>query len=260
MTDDAPAHAEPCPRCGKTAPLCVCAVLAPVDNRIALLILQHPQEQDVDLGTARLTALALKNAVLKVGLSWANLAKALGRPADAKRWAVLYLGSAGAAHQRPPHPTAGKARADRTRQPFVSLSPHQDGGRGQGEGGPAATFDATVTFVDKKGNALADQAAAMRDLDGLIVLDGSWSQAKALWWRNAWLLKCRRIVLNPPRPSRYGTLRKEPRREGLATIEAAALALARLERRPELENALMATFDKLLAAYRAHAGSRPGRV
>jgi hypothetical protein len=117
-----------------------------------------------------------------------------------------------------------------------------------------------VTFVDKKGNALADQAAATRDLDGLIVLDGSWSQAKALWWRNPWLLKCRRIVLNPPRPSRYGTLRKEPRWEGLATIEAAALALGRLERRPEIETRLVGHFDRLLAAYRAARALRPGRV
>lgn len=216
MTDDVHAGAEPCPQCGKPPPLCVCAGLAPFDNRIALLILQHPQEQDVELGTARLTALALKNVVLKVGLSWANLAKALGRPADAKRWAVLYLGSA----------------------------------KGAGE---------AVTFVDKKGNILADQAAAARDLDGVIVLDGSWSQAKALWWRNPWLLKCRRIVLNPPRPSRYGSLRKEPRREGLATIEAAALALGRLERRPELEAALTAAFDKLLAAYRASRADRVPR-
>ena len=70
-------------------------------NKVGVLILQHPQEQDVDLGTARLTALYLKNAVMKVGLSWPNLAKALGRDADPKKWAVLYLGSASAATEAP---------------------------------------------------------------------------------------------------------------------------------------------------------------
>src|SRR4029079_12710921 len=43
----------PCPTCQKPPALCVCAEIVPIDNRIELLILQHPQEQDVELGTAR---------------------------------------------------------------------------------------------------------------------------------------------------------------------------------------------------------------
>src|SRR5213595_546114 len=83
-----------CPRCQKPLPLCICDSVTAIDNRIALLILQHPQEQDKALGTARLTALHFKNAVFKTGLSWPSLTKALGRAADPKRWATLYLGSA----------------------------------------------------------------------------------------------------------------------------------------------------------------------
>src|SRR4051812_18455405 len=84
-----------CPHCQKPMPLCICETVTPIANRIALLILQHPQEQDRTLGTALLTAMHFKNAVVKVGLSWPSLAKALGRPvADPSRWAVLYLGSA----------------------------------------------------------------------------------------------------------------------------------------------------------------------
>jgi len=77
---DAPpaASAAECPRCGKSPALCVCAGIEPLDNRIALLILQHPQEQDRELGTARLTLLHLKRATLKTGLSWPSLQKALG--------------------------------------------------------------------------------------------------------------------------------------------------------------------------------------
>lgn len=41
--------------------------------------------------------------------------------------------------------------------------------------------------------------------------------------RNAWMLKCKRVVLAPKRPSRYGKLRREPRNDGLSTIEAAAM-------------------------------------
>lgn len=200
-----------CPRCRKPAALCVCEGVEPIDNKIALVILQHPQEQDKALGTARLTALHFTNATLKVGLSWPSLSKLLGRPADPQRWAVLYLGSVKPA---------------------------------------AIGRDREIVAIDRKGIALADQNAALRGIEGVILLDGAWSQAKALWWRNPWMLKCRRIVLGPRQPSRYGSLRREPRREGLSTIEAAALLLSRLESRPDIEAALHANFERMLARYR----------
>jgi DTW domain-containing protein len=215
MTADAPLAPEDqvaeCPRCGKQLALCVCEAIAPIANKIALLILQHPQEQDKTLGTARLTALHFSDATLKVGLSWASLAKALGRPADPQRWGVLYLGSVRAA---------------------------------------ALDADAEIVAVDRKGEAEERQQALLRSLEGVVLLDGTWSQAKALWWRNPWMLKCRRIVLNPARPSRYGKLRREPRSDGLSTLEAAGLLLSRLERRAEIEGALLASFDRLLTRYR----------
>ena len=84
-----------CPSCLKPVLLCICDSITPIENKVSLLILQHPQEQDRALGTARLTALHFANAVLKIGLSWPSLSKALGRPVhDPSRWAVLYLGSA----------------------------------------------------------------------------------------------------------------------------------------------------------------------
>jgi DTW domain-containing protein len=219
MEKQAPSIApEACPRCGKPAALCVCAGIEPVDNRIAVLILQHPQEQDVALGTARLAALHLKRATLRIGLSWPSLGKVLGRTVDPKRWAVLYLGSA-----KPAELAGGRE----------------------------------VVLLDRKGAALADQAAALAEIEGVILLDGSWSQVKALWWRNPWMLKCRRIVLAPLRPSRYGKLRREPRREGLSTLEAAALLLSRLEGRPEIERALIASFETLLERYRAQRRAPP---
>jgi len=95
-----------------------------------------------------------------------------------------------------------------------------------------------------------DQDAALRGIAGIIVLDGSWSQAKTLWWRNPWVLKARRIVLAPGRPSRYGALRREPRREGLSTLEAVGLLLGRLEGKPEIEAALLASFERLLSRWR----------
>ncbi|MEI8145645.1 MAG: tRNA-uridine aminocarboxypropyltransferase [Alphaproteobacteria bacterium] len=204
--------AEPCPHCLKPPVLCVCEAVTPLDNRVALLVLQHPQEQDRLIGTARLAALNLKNATFKVGLSWPSLSKALGQEADPGRWAVLYLGSTQGAELPP---------------------------------------DREVVVLDKKGIAEPDQDRALAGLRGIIVFDGTWAQAKTLWWRNAWILKARRLVLNPRAPSLYGKLRKEPRREGLSTIEAVALTLSRLERRPEIETTLTASFSAMLDKYRA---------
>ena len=53
-----------------------------VDNRLFVLVLQHPQERSEPRATAAVTVAALRRARLVVGLSWPNLARALGgRPA-----------------------------------------------------------------------------------------------------------------------------------------------------------------------------------
>ncbi|MDU6324274.1 tRNA-uridine aminocarboxypropyltransferase [Bradyrhizobium sp.] len=206
------AEAPPdCPHCQKPLPLCICDSVTPLESRLGLLILQHPQEQDRALGTARLAAQQFKTAVVRVGLSWPSLAKALGRAvADPARWAILYLGSAKAADLDP---------------------------------------DSEVLALTRKGEVAENQRAILKSIDGVILLDGTWSQAKALWWRNPWMLKCQRVILGPRRPSRYGHLRREPRRDGLSTIEAAGLLMAALERRPEIAAALDASFERMLARY-----------
>ncbi|MFN4284296.1 MAG: DTW domain-containing protein [Alphaproteobacteria bacterium] len=216
-----------CPTCEKPPALCVCDALTPLANRVAVLILRHPQEQDRLLGTARIATLQLKNAALKTGLSWPNLAKAVGPDLaqgdpDPKRWGVLYLGTAKTLSEA----TAATPRAPRP-----------------------------LTVIDKAGAPLADQDAILADLDGIILLDGNWQQAKALWWRNSWMLKCRRLVLQPPRASYYGNLRKEPRGESVSTIEAAAYALAALEHDEALAERILPPFKRLLE--KARANKRP---
>ncbi|MBX7145361.1 MAG: DTW domain-containing protein [Oligoflexia bacterium] len=124
-----------------------------------------------------------------------------------------------------------------------------------GSADPAA-FSTTLTAVDKGGKPLAESAAVLRGVKGIVVLDGTWSQAKTLWWRNAWLLKLRRGVLLPSKPSHYGDLRREPRAQSLSTIESLAIALSELEQRPEIVGALEAPFVELLKRYRI---AYPGR-
>src|SRR4249920_781943 len=119
-----------CPHCGKPLPLCICDSVTPIKSKVSLLILQHPQEQDRALGTARLTAMHFKDAVLKIGLSWPSLSKALGRPVhDPSRWAVLYLGSAKVADLE---------------------------------------TDRNIVAINRKGEIEDDQRAILRDIEGIV--------------------------------------------------------------------------------------------
>jgi DTW domain-containing protein YfiP len=227
--------AEPipdCPHCRKPLGLCVCEGIERIDNKVSLLILQHPQEQDRELGTASLAHLQLKNSRVVVGLSWPGLAALLGRAVDPRRWGVLYLG---------PVKAGGAVKA----------------GSAVKVGGPGAR--PPLAALSSRGNLLDDQGAVLGALDGVILLDGSWGQAKALWWRNPWLLKLRRLVLAPDSGSLYGRLRREPRADSVSTIEAAALCLAALERNPALVSKILHPFAALLERYKERAKSAARR-
>lgn len=181
--------ADNCPQCAKPPALCICDRVEAVDTRLRVVILQHPQEDDALLGTARLVTLTLPQAEIRIGLSWPSLAGALGVPRAAhERWAVLAV----------------------TKLPEAVLAVAQ---REQ------------VALVDRHG-ALLDRRK--HRLEGILVLDGSWSQAKTLWWRNPWLLKLPRLALVPREPSMYGRLRREPRRDRVSTLEAIADVLPAL--------------------------------
>ncbi|MFI4947522.1 MAG: DTW domain-containing protein [Alphaproteobacteria bacterium] len=182
---------------------------AAIDNRLFVLVLQHPQERREPLATAPAMVDLLRRAKLVAGLSWPNLARALGRPSDPRRWGVLYLGSV-----RP-----------------ASLGPGRE-----------------INLLGRDGKPTADPAPILAGLEGIVLLDGSWKEAKTLWWRNPWLLKLHRLVVNPPRPARLGRVRREPRREALSTLEAAALVLRHLEAGPDAADALEAALERLLAA------------
>ena len=187
-----------------------------IDNRVFVLILQHPHEQREPLSTAALITAMLRQAKLAVGLSWPGLARALGAPAQLKRWAVLHLGVT--------RPESAERRE--------------------------------LSLLGRNGEAIENPRAILAGLHGIVILDGTWSQAKTLWWRNPWLLKLHRIVLDPPHPARLGRLRREPRREALSTIEAAALALRHLEPGPEAAEALTGALDEMLRSVRRPATRR----
>ncbi|HCG38271.1 DTW domain-containing protein [Pseudomonas stutzeri] len=56
-----------CSRCQRPSSLCLCALIPALDSRTQVLILQHSSEASHALNTARLAALGLRNAELRVG-------------------------------------------------------------------------------------------------------------------------------------------------------------------------------------------------
>lgn len=181
-----------CDTCRRPLAVCVCDRVVPYPTRLRVLILQHPQEQDVLLGTAQLLAASLPSAKIVPGLSWKNLRHALDdERADPKRWALL--------------------------------------------------------FPDREG---AGEAPDARALDGIVVLDGTWAQAKTLLWRNRWLGRLPRLALTPAEPSIYGKLRPEPRRECVSTLESVGAALTRCGESPDVEAGLRRVFRTLVQRVR----------
>lgn len=86
------------------------------------------------------------------------------------------------------------------------------------------------------------KASAPKGLKGIVLLDGNWKQSKTLWWRNPWLLRLQRAVLNSGTPSAYGPVRKQPRKHCLSTLESAAESLAAMGEDAEISAYLKELF------------------
>lgn len=189
-----------CQTCHRPSVACVCDRIESYATARRVLILQHPQEQDALLGSAQLLTASLPKAQLVVGLSWRNLAHALGEPdVDPRKWAVLF--------------------PDR---------------------------EASGDQVTTRAGALVEPAS----LEGIIALDGTWSKAKTLWWRNPWLNKLKRVSIKPAQPSIYGRLRAEPRRDYVSTLESVVAALSLCGEDPRIEAGLSRVFRTLVQRVR----------
>jgi len=80
----------------------------------------------------------------------------------------------------------------------------------------------------------------------LVLIDGTWNQARSLMSRNPHLAKLPRYAFEPPRPSEY-QIRREPRPDYVSTVEALSFALEALEGKPGHFEALLAPFRKMVA-------------
>lgn len=174
-----PPMRDVCWRCRRPRPVCYCALLPSLPTRTRVVLLQHPRERRVGIGTARMTHLSLPNSELHEGVIFEEEPRIMALAGDPTT-AVLFPGG-------DPDPAAGP--------PVRSL----------------------------------------------IVIDGTWWQARKMLAVNPRLAAARRIGVLPRAPGNY-RIRREPRPECLATVEAVASALAALEGEP-------ARFDEMLRAF-----------
>ena len=95
--------------------------------------------------------------------------------------------------------------------------------------------------------ALSEEAMGwLAYMNRKVELDGTWSKAKTLWWRNPWLAKLNRMTLKPEKPSIYGRLRAEPRTDYVSTLESVTAALTLCGEAPEIEAGLARVFRTMV--------------
>lgn len=182
-----------CARCRRPVATCYCSALTTLDTTTRVVILQHPRERDMPIGTARMASLCLPRSRLLVGVEWDDdptLRAALGDP------------------ERPP----------------ILLWP-----------GPGAR------------DVLRDPPAGPVTL---VVVDGTWSQAKSIVRRNPGLAALPRYAFDAPEPTTY-RIRREPRNEYVSTIEALMHVLGVLEADPPRFRALLEPMRAMIDAHLA---------
>lgn len=180
----APAARPICTDCRRPLRACFCDRVTVLPTRTRILMLQHPRERDVPIGTARMAHRALAGSRLRVGVDFA------GDP---------------------------EVRA-------------------------AVRVPDTYVLFPGEGAIPVDQLPRHRPIN-LVVLDGTWWQARKLLRLNPAIAGLPRVAFHPRRPSGY-LIRKEPAEFCVSTIEALAEVLAVLE--PEGER-----FERLLDPFHA---------
>jgi DTW domain-containing protein YfiP len=184
------AHRAVCARCRRPESVCYCAHLVSLPTRTRVLLLQHPRERHMPVGTARLAHLCLPSSELRVGVDFDD---------DAQVRAALSGGG-----------------------PTYLLFP-----------GPKA--------IDLAAASLSSQDEPIT----LVVVDGTWWQARKLLKRNAALAALPQIRFTPRSPSNY-RIRREPADHCVATVEALAQVLGALEGDPERFAALLRPFEAMV--------------
>ena len=180
-----------CPRCRRPRSVCYCPHLVSLETRTRVVLLQHPRERKVPIGTAHLAHLCLPNSEFHVGVDFEGNEDVRNALAGAAPIYLLF-----------PGPRS------------IDLAEIQDDVRARGP----------IT---------------------LVVVDGTWWQARKLVRRNAMLASLPQLRITPPAPSRY-RIRREPAEDYVATVEALSHVLGMLEGTPDRFATLLRPFDAMI--------------
>jgi len=105
-----------------------------------------------------------------------------------------------------------------------------------------------------------DLSEAPPDLETLVVIDGTWREAKKIIYLSPTLLEFPHYAFVPEKPSNY-RIRKEPKDEYISTIEATVTALRILDRDRSKYQELLDLFDRMVDRQVdfQRMNNRPGR-
>ncbi len=121
----------------------------------------------------------------------------------------------------------------------------------------ALADDPRAAILFPSGDAVAPDALPGGRPDTLVVIDGTWSQARKVLKKNPVLSKLPRVALKPEKPGNY-RIRKEPAPDFLSTIEAVAEILGALEGDKPRFKAMLQSFDFMVENQLGYAQLRPG--
>jgi len=119
-----------------------------------------------------------------------------------------------------------------------------------------AAAEGTALLFPGEG-ALDPAALRGRPPRTVIVVDGTWSQARKVIKQNPFLQSLPRLAFTPDRPSNY-RIRAEPSVECVSTIEAVVHLLGALEGAPERFRPILEAFDRMIDLQIAERQRRNG--
>jgi DTW domain-containing protein YfiP len=152
------------------------------------------------------------------------------------------------------HPRESRVPISTCRMAHLSL-PNSELHVGLTGEGIALPSDAAVLFPS---DGAVDVTKVDRAPGTLVVVDGTWSNARKVVNRSPTLKALPRISLNPDRPGNY-RIRKEPKAHCLSTIEAVALVLGHLEGEPLKFQPILSVFDRMVETQIDHIGKGESR-
>lgn len=90
----------------------------------------------------------------------------------------------------------------------------------------------------------------------LLILDGTWFHAKKIYDAQPWLQTLPHVSLTTSEPSRYGSIRREPRADYVATVEAIVHALRILEPHTRGLDGLLRSFSAMVERHATYLPAR----